>query len=72
VSSDGTHVWVVNTNPNDDGPYTVTEMAASTGGVQVLSTSDYGFNESVAVSSDGGDVWVANLDDNTLTGFPTS
>jgi len=57
VSSDGTHVWVLNAGGNSS----VTELSASTGAlVQVISDSSYGFDVPNGVSSDGTEVWVTN------------
>jgi hypothetical protein len=48
----------------------VTELDAATGArVQVVKSPAYGFAEPTAISSDGTDVWVANLDQ-SVTGFP--
>ena len=59
VSSDGTHVWVANSDGN-----TVTELDASTGAV--VQTITVGSSPG-SVSSDGTDVWVANTDGDTVT-----
>ena len=59
VSSDGTHVWVTNSEDN-----TVTELEASTGAaVQTIGVG----SEPNGVSSDGTHVWVANQNDSTVT-----
>ena len=50
----------------------MTELSASTGAlVQVISGSSYGFDDPVAISSDGTDVWVANYEGESVTVFPT-
>jgi YVTN family beta-propeller protein len=64
VSSDGTHVWVTQTEEN-----TVTELSASTG--SVVQTITVG-NRPTGVSSDGTFVWVANSGDNTVTALNAS
>jgi hypothetical protein len=57
VSSDGTHVWVVNQGTNS-----LSELDAATGAlVQVISGPSYGFAQPDSVSSDGSHVWVANV-----------
>jgi hypothetical protein len=38
--------------------------------VQVISGSRYGFDEPDAIAANGTDVWVANLGDQSITGFP--
>ncbi len=56
VSSDGTDVWVLNSNGNS-----VTELSAATGAlVQFISGSKYRIKQPEAISSDGTHVWVAN------------
>jgi DNA-binding beta-propeller fold protein YncE len=69
MSCDGTHVWVTNSG-YWTGQYPdqqlqngfVTELDASTGAVvQVISSSSLGIALPDGVSSDGTDVWVANL-----------
>ena len=50
------HVWVANYSGNS-----VTELSASTGAlVKVIGGSSYGFDDPVAIASDGTHVWVAN------------
>jgi YVTN family beta-propeller protein len=65
VSSDGTHVWVVNFVGN-----TVTELDASSGayadGSLAASTISVGDGPQ-GISSDGTDVWVANYFGSTVT-----
>jgi YVTN family beta-propeller protein len=59
ISSDGTHVWVVNPDGNS-----VTELSASSGSVtETIPVGHFPF----AVSSDGTHVWVANDGSNTVT-----
>jgi YVTN family beta-propeller protein len=59
IVSDGTHVWVANSNGN-----TVTELNASTGTVaQTIGVGDI----PVAVSSDGSHLWVANSGSGTVS-----
>ena len=68
VSSDGTHVWVVNKGGNS-----VTELDASSGTtVQVISGSSFGFNQPTAVFSDGTHVWVANTWGNSVVELDAS
>jgi YVTN family beta-propeller protein len=59
VSSDGTHVWVIN-----GGNRTVSELNASTGSVIQTITVGRGPAD---VSSDGTHVWVPNASDNTVS-----
>ncbi len=62
------HVWVTNYGGNS-----VTELSAKTGAlVQVISGSSYGFNEPLAISSDGTDVWVMNGGNNSVTELSAS
>jgi YVTN family beta-propeller protein len=65
VSSDGTHVWVT----NSEGDGTVSEIDASTG--TVVNTITVG-SLPYAVSSDGTHVWVTNLDDDTVSEIDAS
>jgi DNA-binding beta-propeller fold protein YncE len=63
ISSDGTHLWVVNTTNQS-----VTEFDAATGSlVQVIPANAYGFNSPIAVTSDSSHVWVANIGSNSVT-----
>jgi YVTN family beta-propeller protein len=64
VSSDGTHVWVVNISGN-----TVSELNAATG--SVIQTITVG-TEPTGVSSDGTHVWVTNSGSNTLSELDAS
>jgi hypothetical protein len=49
----------------------VTELSATTGRlVKVISGSRYMFTYPVAIASDRSDVWVANLDGQSVTEFP--
>jgi DNA-binding beta-propeller fold protein YncE len=51
----------------------VTELDAATGAlVQVLSGSDFGFNDPADISSDGTDVWVANSHGDSVTHLSAS
>jgi DNA-binding beta-propeller fold protein YncE len=60
-------VWVANSEGS-----TVTELSASTGRlVKAISGPRYGFDQPASVSSDGTNVWVANLAQ-SITGFPAS
>jgi YVTN family beta-propeller protein len=59
VSSDGTHVWVTNTEEE-----TVSEIEASSG--NVIRTIPLGVHP-VGVSSDGTHVWVTNTDEDTVS-----
>jgi DNA-binding beta-propeller fold protein YncE len=77
ITSDGTHVWVANFVGNCaspcDGPGvygSVTELSASTGDLVQVVTND-GFDEPVAIASDGTDVWVANQADSDLDLTPS-
>jgi hypothetical protein len=38
--------------------------------VQVINGASYGFRQPDAIASDGTDVWVANVGDQSITGFP--
>jgi YVTN family beta-propeller protein len=59
ISSDGTHVWVVNQN---DG--TVTELNASTGAL--VNTFAVGVGP-LGVSSDGTHAWASNSGEGTVS-----
>ena len=65
VSSDGTHVWVVNA-----GDGTVTELDASTG--SEIDTSPVAVNGPQGISSDGTHVWVLDSSDNTVSELDAS
>jgi hypothetical protein len=68
IASDGTHVWVANTDGNS-----VTELSARTGRlVQVISASRYKFGSPAAIASDGTSVWVANAAGQSVTEFPAT
>jgi DNA-binding beta-propeller fold protein YncE len=72
VSSDGSDVWVTNSN-GGAGSGSVTELDASTGAViQVIKAKKYGFAHPYGVSSDGIHVWVTNFGDNSVTEFDAS
>ena len=66
VSSDGTHVWVVNGAPSSNS---VTELDASTGAV--VQTIGVGSGPE-AISSDGTHVWVVNEGGNSVTELDAS
>jgi YVTN family beta-propeller protein len=66
VSSDGTHVWVVNGAPSSNS---VTELDASTGAV--VQTIGVG-SGAAAISSDGTHVWVVNEGANSVTEIDAS
>jgi serine/threonine-protein kinase len=63
IASDGTRVWVVNSNANS-----VTEINASNGRlIRVLKGASYGFYVPYAIASDGTRVWVVNSNANSVT-----
>lgn len=64
VSSDGTHVWVMNYN-DQTGDDTVDEIDAATGSIVDTIANGNG-NDAGGVSSDGTHVWVSNWPDNTV------
>ena len=66
VSSDGTHIWVAN---SDEEPGTVSEIEASSG--TVIRTIPVGY-EPYGVSSHGTHVWVTNTSEGTVSEIEAS
>ena len=67
IDSDGTNVWVVDTQEGDVGA--LTQLSALDGSVG--GTNDIGSGPD-SISSDGTHVWVSNLYDNTVSEFDCS
>ncbi len=68
IASDGTHVWVANSNGNS-----VTELSSSTGAlVRVIRGSSYGFDYPEGIARNANHVWVVNSNGNSVTELSAS